>query len=72
MSVGDWVITLLLLWIPVLNLILLFIWALSGTDKRGLRNFSRAVLILLAAMIVLWALFLGVWTSFGACSLMGC
>lgn len=52
MSVGQWLITFLLLCIPLLNVIMLFIWAFDSTNVR--RNFARAQLILMGIMIVLW------------------
>ena len=63
MSVGEWVITFILMVIPVVNFILLFIWAFDSASKR--RNFSIAYLIIAAIalgvsiLLVITALILG-------------
>ncbi|MFP3897161.1 MAG: DUF4339 domain-containing protein [Anaerolineales bacterium] len=46
MSVGSWLGTLILLYIPLLNILLLLIWAFSSTTNRNKQNFSRATLLL--------------------------
>ena len=51
MSVGSWIITFLLLAIPLLNIILIFIWAFDPASQR--RNFARAYLIISIIMIIL-------------------
>jgi hypothetical protein len=43
MTVGNWVVTLLLLAIPIVNLIMLFIWAFG--DKSAKTTFAKAYLI---------------------------
>ena len=55
MSVGNWIVTFILLIIPLVNIILLFIWAFDATSGR--RNFARAYLIIAGIMMVLWILF---------------
>ena len=45
MRTGDWVLVLLLLAVPVVNLVLLFVWAFGGGNLNR-RNFARAGLIL--------------------------
>lgn len=44
MSVGQWLLTLILLAIPLVNIILLFVWAFGGDNPK--KNFSRATLLL--------------------------
>lgn len=44
-SVGEWVGTMLLMLIPVVNIVLLFVWAFGGA-KPSKRNFFRAYLLL--------------------------
>lgn len=56
MTLGDWMITLLLLAIPVVNLILLFVWGFGSNTKKSKANFCRATLIYMAIAIVLWIL----------------
>jgi len=56
MSVGDWIITILLMIIPCVGLIMLIVWAASNENKTR-RNFARAYLIFIAAAFVLSILF---------------
>lgn len=51
MSVKDWVITLLLLVIPIVNIILLFVWAFSGDTNENKKNYCKAQLIMLAIIL---------------------
>ncbi len=53
MSVKDWIITLLILEIPLVNIIALIIWA-NGTGNKNRANFASASLILIAIGIVIF------------------
>ena len=66
LSVKDWLITLLLTAIPVVGLILLFVWAFSSDTHPGKGNWAKAALIMYAIIIVLYILFFAV---FGAAML---
>lgn len=50
-SVGDWMISLLIMMIPCIGVIMMFVWAFSSTEKKSKSNFFKAQLI--------WAL---IWT----------
>lgn len=56
-SVGEWVVTIILLAIPVINLILLFVWGFSDSTPLSKKNYARASLILTAVALVLSILF---------------
>lgn len=56
LTVGDWILTLIVLSIPVIGLVLLLYWALSSTSNVNRKNYCIAVLIL---AVILSALFLG-------------
>ena len=58
MSVGDWVLTLFLTSIPVVGLILLFVWAFGDNQKIDRANYSKATLIWLAIGFVFAFIFL--------------
>ena len=58
-SVGDWMITLLILSIPLVNFIMLLIWAFSSGTNPIKANFSKAALLWLVIIMVLYFLFLG-------------
>lgn len=49
MTVGQWVVVIITCLIPVLNVLLLLFWAFVGSINKNLRNFSRAVLVLMIA-----------------------
>ncbi|QUW20822.1 hypothetical protein JSQ81_13465 [Sporosarcina sp. Marseille-Q4063] len=66
MSIGSWIITFILLAIPLVNLIMLFIWAFDAMSER--RNFARAYLIILGIVLVLWILFVILMLILGASS----
>ena len=53
MSLGDWLITWLVLLIPCVGIIMSFVWAFSSTGNLNRRNYCRAYLIISAAIIVL-------------------
>ncbi|WP_219833929.1 hypothetical protein [Paenibacillus sp. R14(2021)] len=55
-SVKSWLGTLLLLMIPIVNLILLLVWAFGGGANQNLRNYSRASLLLILIVGVLYAI----------------
>ena len=53
MSVGDWMITLLLAIIPCVNIVMLFIWAFGSDAPKSKSNYAKAVLIWSAIIIVI-------------------
>ena len=61
--VGDWVLTILLLAIPVVNLVMLFVWAFGGGTNPNKANFAKASLIWALIGIVLTVIF---YVMFGA------
>ena len=60
MSLGSWVITLILSVIPIVGLIMLIVWAVSA-ESVNKRNFARANLIIMIAVYVI--VFLGACAS---------
>jgi hypothetical protein len=63
MSVGQWVATILLLAIPLVNIVLLFVWAFGGNVNTNKKNYCRAALIIAAVVLVLYIIF---FIAFGA------
>lgn len=51
-SVGDWFITVILLAIPLVNFIMLLVWAFGGGTNPNKANFAKATLILYLIMLV--------------------
>ncbi len=59
MSLGDWIITFIVLAIPLVNIVMLFVWGFSSTTNPNKSNFCKAYLIIFLVMIVLFFLFGG-------------
>jgi hypothetical protein len=57
LSVGEWMIILLLITIPVVNIIMLLVWALSSDTNETKSNFAKAALMWFVVIIILWLLF---------------
>lgn len=57
-KVGEWVLTFVLMMIPCVNIIMMFVWAFSSTEKKSKSNFFKAYLIFfaisMALMVVVW------------------
>lgn len=53
MSTGNWFITQLVLGIPLVGLIMLFVWGFGTSGYLGRRNFCRAGLIWLLIFVVI-------------------
>lgn len=53
MSVKDWVITLIILALPIVNIIMLLVWAFGGTGNVNRKNYCLASLLLFAVILVL-------------------
>ena len=57
-STGQWVFTLLLVCIPLVNIVLLFVWAFGSNTETSKSNWAKANLIwILIAIILVAALF---------------
>ena len=65
MSVKDWVITLIVLVIPLVNIIMLFVWAFGDGTVKTKSNFAKAQLIMYLISIALIFLFFMLMISFG-------
>jgi len=60
LTLGTWVVTILLSMIPIVNIIMLFIWGFDSTTAPARRNYAHAQLIWMAVGIVLTIIFWGV------------
>lgn len=54
-SVGGWIGVFFLTLIPLVNLIMMLVWAFGGTSKQSLKNYARAsfLMVLIAVLITL-------------------
>lgn len=55
-SLGDWIITLIVLAIPFVGIVMMFVWAFSSGTHPSKQNYCRAALVL--ALIGLLLVFL--------------
>lgn len=56
LSLGEWLITLIVLAIPCVGLVMMFVWGF-GQGNTSRKNYCRALLIFAAISIVLSAIF---------------
>lgn len=56
-SVGDWLLTLLIGAIPLVNLVMLCVWAFGGGAPPSKANFAKATLLWLVLSVLLAVLF---------------
>ena len=52
-SVGDWVVTILVTALPIIGIVMLFIWGFGSGTPVSKANYAKAALIWLAISIVL-------------------
>ncbi|MBW6460842.1 MAG: hypothetical protein K0B08_09730 [Bacteroidales bacterium] len=60
LTTGDWFITLLITAIPLIGLIMLFVWAFSGSVNPNKANWAKASLIWVAIGILLSIIFFAI------------
>jgi hypothetical protein len=53
MTVGRWIITFIVLAIPLINIIMIFVWGF-GSGNVSRKNYCRAILILALIMIAVY------------------
>lgn len=57
-KVSEWVLALVLMIIPCVNIIMMFVWAFSSTEKKSKSNFFKAYLIFfgisMGVMLLIW------------------
>ena len=66
LTIGDWIVTKIILFIPFVNLIMLFVWALSDETHPSKKTFCQSTLILMGCMIALMIVFVIVMGGFAA------
>ncbi len=58
-TVGQWLIMFILLAIPIVNIVILILWASDSQSNPNRSNYAKATLIIMAASILLAAVFFG-------------
>lgn len=68
MSMGDWLLTMLVSLIPCVGFVLYIVWAFSKTTNVNRRNFCRAQLVIMAVVLVVYIIFIAIFGTalFGA------
>lgn len=51
-TVKEWLIAQILMYIPVVNIIMVFVWAFSGNEKESKSNYFKANLIILGVITI--------------------
>ena len=57
LSLGDWMLTLLIAMIPIVNIVMFFVWAFSSSTHPSKANWAKASLIWMAIVIVVYIIF---------------
>ncbi|MBD3615543.1 MAG: hypothetical protein HUJ22_03145 [Gracilimonas sp.] len=57
MSLKDWVISVLISFIPMVGFIMLLVWSFSDSTNPNKKNWARATVIIFAAFFVLYLIF---------------
>ena len=52
-SIGQWIITFIILGIPLLNVIMLIVWALGESTHPSKKSYAQAILVILGVIVVL-------------------
>jgi len=63
MSTKDWVITLLISGIPIVGIVMIFVWAFGDNANPNKANWAKAALLMVLIVIGIYILFFAV---FGA------
>ena len=61
MTVGEWILTFILMSIPLVGIIMMFVWAFSSSTHPSKQAFSKAYLILATIWMVLVFFLAGFW-----------
>ena len=63
MSTKDWVITFLISGIPIVGIVMIFIWAFGDNTNPNKANWAKATLVMVLIVIAIYILFFAI---FGA------
>ncbi|MCI8599354.1 MAG: hypothetical protein HFJ10_13110 [Lachnospiraceae bacterium] len=56
-TMGEWMISLLIMLIPCANIIMMFVWAFSSKEKKSKSNYFKASLIFAGIVLALYIVF---------------
>ncbi len=64
MTVGDWLVTFIIQSIPLINLIMLFVWAFGGNTHPSKKTYAQAALIFVLIVFLFLLFFFSAIMSF--------
>ena len=53
-KMSEWLISMLVMMVPCVNIVMMFIWAFSKTEKKSKSNFFKVELIMMGIILVLY------------------
>lgn len=63
MRFWDWLVVLIISLLPIANVIVMIIWAADSKANPNRTNYAKAMLVLIAAYILITAVFFGYFTG---------
>lgn len=60
LSLSDWMVTILITFIPIANLVMLLVWAFSSETHPSKKNWAKATLIWMLIGFVLYFIFVAI------------
>ena len=70
-SIFEWIITFILMAIPIVNFVMIFVWAFGGSASASKANWAKAVIVFWIIGIVVAAVFWSVFAAFFLSALNG-
>ena len=64
-TMGEWLVTMLLMMVPCVNIVLMFVWAFSKTEKKSKSNFFKVELIMMGIILVLYIVVIAIMIAAG-------
>lgn len=53
-KMGEWLVAMLLMMVPCVNIVMMFVWAFSKTEKKSKSNFFKAYLVMFGVLFALY------------------
>jgi membrane-associated HD superfamily phosphohydrolase len=63
MSIGDWIVTLIVSYLPFVGFIMLFVWAFGDGTHPSKKTWAQATLIMFVIMIILLIVFFTIFAT---------
>lgn len=68
-SIGEWIITMLIMMVPCVNLIMMFVFAFGSSSKKSKSNYFKASLIMAGIIFVVYLVLVIVLAAVGVASM---